>query len=123
MMTMINHEDQRIAPAVGEKLPEIALAVDIIAEHLKKGGRLFYIGAVTSGRLGVFQTTTTGKDRSSDLWLRIEEREDDVLYTGDQQRYADDQRDGQAYNQRVEEQDDATDQQQDIENQAAKIRD
>lgn len=43
-----------------EKLPEIALAVDIITEHLKKGGRLFYIGAGISGRLGVVDASECG---------------------------------------------------------------
>lgn len=52
-MLLINDEDHKVAPAVREVVDEIAAAVDAIAEKLKSGGRLFYIGAGTSGRLGV----------------------------------------------------------------------
>jgi len=53
MLAAINREDQGVAPAVEREIPQIALAVDGIVERLRKGGRLFYIGAGTSGRLGV----------------------------------------------------------------------
>ena len=53
MVTLINTEDKKVAEAVGKILPEIAQAVDLIAERLQKGGRLFYMGAGTSGRLGI----------------------------------------------------------------------
>jgi len=53
MLRVINTEDQKVALAVKEELPKIAEAVDTIAEHLKKGGRLIYCGAGTSGRLGI----------------------------------------------------------------------
>jgi N-acetylmuramic acid 6-phosphate etherase len=53
MVKIINDEDKKIAMAVEKVLPQIATAVDIIAEKLSNGGRLFYIGAGTSGRLGV----------------------------------------------------------------------
>ncbi|MBQ7497806.1 MAG: N-acetylmuramic acid 6-phosphate etherase [Selenomonas sp.] len=53
MVTLINAEDKKVAEAVGKILPEIAQAVDLIAERLQKGGRLFYMGAGTSGRLGI----------------------------------------------------------------------
>ncbi|MFZ1692380.1 MAG: N-acetylmuramic acid 6-phosphate etherase [Flavobacteriales bacterium] len=49
----INSEDQRVADAVALAIPEIEGAVDAIAERMKRGGRLFYIGAGTSGRLGI----------------------------------------------------------------------
>ncbi|MDT4895328.1 MAG: N-acetylmuramic acid 6-phosphate etherase [Acidobacteriota bacterium] len=49
----MNEEDALVAAAVGQVLPEVARAVDGIVERLKAGGRLFYIGAGTSGRLGV----------------------------------------------------------------------
>lgn len=52
-LRIINDEDKSVALAVEKILPEIAKAVDIIAEKLSAGGRLFYIGAGTSGRLGV----------------------------------------------------------------------
>lgn len=53
MVKLINDEDHRVAEAVAQVLPEIARAVDIIYEQLRRGGRLFYCGAGTSGRLGV----------------------------------------------------------------------
>jgi N-acetylmuramic acid 6-phosphate etherase len=53
ILEVINREDHKVAPIVKKELPYIAKAVDIIVESFKKGGRLFYIGAGTSGRLGV----------------------------------------------------------------------
>jgi len=53
MLQIMNAEDAKVAPAVAEQIPKIAQAVDLIAEKLRNGGRLFYIGAGTSGRLGV----------------------------------------------------------------------
>ena len=53
ILSVINAEDRRIAGAVEKEIPRIALAVDGIVSAMQKGGRLFYIGAGTSGRLGV----------------------------------------------------------------------
>jgi N-acetylmuramic acid 6-phosphate etherase len=53
MLKIINEEDKKVTVAIAKILPEIALAVDCIAQHLIQGGRLFYIGAGTSGRLGI----------------------------------------------------------------------
>jgi N-acetylmuramic acid 6-phosphate etherase len=53
MLRTINDEDQRVALAVQQVLPAIAQAVDLIAARLADAGRLFYVGAGTSGRLGV----------------------------------------------------------------------
>ena len=53
MLKLINNEDKKVAFAVEKILPEISKAVDVIAQKLKAGGRLFYIGAGTSGRLGI----------------------------------------------------------------------
>ena len=53
MLRIINQEDQTIAQQVGEKLELIAEAVDQGSARYKKGGRLIYIGAGTSGRLGL----------------------------------------------------------------------
>jgi len=52
-LRIINHEDAKVAAAVEREIPAIARAVDAIAGAIGKGGRLFYIGAGTSGRLGV----------------------------------------------------------------------
>lgn len=51
--TIINSEDKKVAFAVEHELPYIAQAVDIVVDAFKKGGRLFYAGAGTSGRIGV----------------------------------------------------------------------
>jgi N-acetylmuramic acid 6-phosphate etherase len=48
----MNAEDARVAGAVAETLPQIALAIDQIAVRMRQGGRMIYVGAGTSGRLG-----------------------------------------------------------------------
>lgn len=53
IISAINKEDFKVAAAVKEVLPEIETAVEWACESLKKGGRIIYIGAGTSGRLGV----------------------------------------------------------------------
>lgn len=57
MVTLLNAEDKTVAAAVEKILPDIARAVDAIADSFKRGGRLFYIGAGTSGRLGVLDAS------------------------------------------------------------------
>lgn len=57
MITLINSEDHKVAEAVSKVLPEVARAVDIIADRLSKGGRLIYIGCGTSGRLGILDAS------------------------------------------------------------------
>jgi N-acetylmuramic acid 6-phosphate etherase len=52
-LRIINHEDAKVAEAVEREIPAIARAVDAIAGAIGRGGRLFYLGAGTSGRLGV----------------------------------------------------------------------
>lgn len=52
-LRIINAEDKRVAEAVEKVLPAVARAVDGIVEKLNNGGRLFYVGTGTSGRLGV----------------------------------------------------------------------
>jgi len=52
-LRIINREDAKVAAAVEREIPAIARAVDAIASAIGRGGRLFYIGAGTSGRLGV----------------------------------------------------------------------
>ncbi len=51
VLRVVNREDARVAPAVARELPQIARAVDAIARGLRRGGRLVYVGAGTSGRL------------------------------------------------------------------------
>jgi N-acetylmuramic acid 6-phosphate etherase len=53
IVRLINHEDKKIALAVEKEIPYIVKAADLIAEAFHSGGRLFYVGAGTSGRLGV----------------------------------------------------------------------
>ena len=53
IVRLINTEDAGVATAVARVAPEIASAIDLIAERLSRGGRLVYVGAGTSGRLGV----------------------------------------------------------------------
>jgi N-acetylmuramic acid 6-phosphate etherase len=57
MLRIINREDARVAEAVAREIPAIARAVDRITEAFENGGRLFYIGAGTSGRLGVLDAS------------------------------------------------------------------
>lgn len=57
MLEVIHAADQQAWAAVGERLPDIARAVDLIAERFSRGGRLFYLGAGTSGRLGVLDAS------------------------------------------------------------------
>lgn len=54
---IVNEEDKLVAPAVEQVLPEIAKAVDEIVARLESGGRLFYVGTGTSGRLGVLDAS------------------------------------------------------------------
>ena len=53
MASLINAEDHHCAEAVQKVLPEIARSIDLIYEKIRTGGRLFYCGAGTSGRLGI----------------------------------------------------------------------
>jgi N-acetylmuramic acid 6-phosphate etherase len=57
MLAVINDEDARIAGVVRAALPQIAAVVDAVAERFMRGGRLFYLGAGTSGRLGVLDAS------------------------------------------------------------------
>jgi N-acetylmuramic acid 6-phosphate etherase len=57
MLRLINNEDAKVAQAVAAVLPDIAKAIDEIAQRVEDGGRVFYIGAGTSGRLGVLDAS------------------------------------------------------------------
>ncbi|KXG78434.1 N-acetylmuramic acid 6-phosphate etherase [Fervidicola ferrireducens] len=57
MLKKMNDEDKKVAFAVEKEIPRIAKAVDEIAERIRNGGRLFYIGAGTSGRIGILDAS------------------------------------------------------------------
>jgi len=57
LLTNINREDKSIAVAVEKSIPKIHKLVDVAVSKMKNGGRLFYIGAGTSGRLGVLDAS------------------------------------------------------------------
>ena len=57
MLIMLNNEDMKVAAAVKKCIPQITKAVDIIVRNFLHAGRLFYVGAGTSGRLGVLDAS------------------------------------------------------------------
>ena len=67
ILRLINQEDQRVAPAVAKTIPKIARAVDMAVRAIRQGGRMIYLGAGTSGRLGLLDAAecmpTFGSDR------------------------------------------------------------
>src|SRR5271157_6073854 len=67
ILRIINREDQRVAPAVAKTLPQVARAVTMAVWTINHGGRIIYLGAGTSGRLGVLDAAecvpTFGSDR------------------------------------------------------------
>lgn len=91
IVQFMNQEDEGIANAVKAALPTIALAVDGIVDRWKKGGRIFVIGAGTSGRLGIVDAVELGPTFSIEqdrwtgilaggydaMWTSLEETEDD----------------------------------------------
>lgn len=66
ILEIINSEDRKVAEAVAREIPAIARAVDTIVEAIRAGGRLFYIGAGTSGRLGVLDAAECPPTFSAD---------------------------------------------------------
>ncbi len=94
ILRIINREDQGVARAVGKTLPQIARAVDLAVEAIRNGGRLVYLGAGTSGRLGVLDASecvpTYGTDRviailagaPTSLTSSVEDVEDDSQQAG-----------------------------------------
>jgi N-acetylmuramic acid 6-phosphate etherase len=68
ILRIINSEDKRVPLAVEREIPNIAAAVDLVVMHLRKGGRLIYVGAGSSGRLGILDAAecppTFGTDPS-----------------------------------------------------------
>jgi N-acetylmuramic acid 6-phosphate etherase len=57
IVRLMNEEDRRVALAVEQVLPAVARAVEAVVERLRSGGRLFYVGTGTSGRLGVLDAS------------------------------------------------------------------
>ena len=57
MVRKMNEEDQIVAKVVGDEAPNIAAAIDVIAKQFLKGGKLYYFGAGTSGRLGILDAS------------------------------------------------------------------
>jgi N-acetylmuramic acid 6-phosphate etherase len=57
IVRLMNEEDARVAEAVGRVLPDVERAVEEIVARLREGGRLFYVGTGTSGRLGVLDAS------------------------------------------------------------------
>ena len=53
----INREDRKVAVAVGEAIPQVEKLVEQIVPRMQRGGRIFYLGAGTSGRLGVLDAS------------------------------------------------------------------
>jgi N-acetylmuramic acid 6-phosphate etherase len=66
IVDLINAEDRMVAAAVGEEREQIARCIDIVVECLRQGGRLIYVGAGTSGRLGVLDATEMPPTYSTD---------------------------------------------------------
>lgn len=66
MIKLINAEDKKVALAVEKEAEHIAAAVDVIAEQMKQGGRLVYIGCGTSGRLGILDAVECPPTYSTD---------------------------------------------------------
>jgi N-acetylmuramic acid 6-phosphate etherase len=66
VLEIINAEDRHVADAVAREIPAITRAVDAIAAAIERGGRLFYIGAGTSGRLGVLDAAECPPTFSAD---------------------------------------------------------
>ena len=57
LLQYINEEDQRVADAVRQAIPQVEALVEAVEPRMKRGGRLFYVGAGTSGRLGVLDAS------------------------------------------------------------------
>ena len=92
LLVKINNEDQKVPIAVQKAIPQIEKLVEGIVQRMKKGGRIFYMGAVTSGRLGVLDASeipptfgmpphlVVGLIAGGDVALRsaVEDAEDDL---------------------------------------------
>src|ERR1700759_1255772 len=57
LLTFINREDQQVPLAVAQSIPQIEKLTEVIIDKMLMGGRLFYLGAGTSGRLGILDAS------------------------------------------------------------------
>lgn len=57
VIQLMNQEDKKVPDVIEKALPQISIAIDIVVDALQRGGKLFYIGAGTSGRLGVLDAS------------------------------------------------------------------
>lgn len=57
VIQLMNQEDKKVPDVIEKALPQISVAIDIVVDALQRGGKLFYIGAGTSGRLGVLDAS------------------------------------------------------------------
>jgi len=71
ILTLMNREDQKVAAAVKRAIPRITRAVDLAVNALAKGGRLIYLGAGTSGRLGVLDAAECRPTFGTDQVLAV----------------------------------------------------
>lgn len=98
MVCLINNENRVVSEAIGREAAHIAAAVDLITERIKRGGRLIYAGAGTSGRLGILDASecpptfsvspdlVMGIIAGGDIAIRnaVENSEDDPVAAGEQ---------------------------------------
>lgn len=71
ILTLMNREDQKVAVAVRRAIPQISRAVEMAVDALARGGRLVYLGAGTSGRLGVLDAAECQPTFSADNILAV----------------------------------------------------
>lgn len=57
LLESIHEEDRKVLPAVQKTIPQVEKLVELVVERMKQGGRLFYVGAGTSGRLGILDAS------------------------------------------------------------------
>jgi len=78
LLTGINREDKTVPDAIEKIIPKIEALVQRIEERMKTGGRLFYIGAGTSGRLGIVDASeippTYGLPEGKSSWIDCRRR-------------------------------------------------
>ena len=69
ILRTINDEDKRVASAIEEEIPHIAKGVEFVVRAFKQGGRLIYVGAGTSGRLGVLDAVECPPTYGTPHWM------------------------------------------------------